>query len=113
MVPKSPLALDIKALTQVSSPYLTPGDTLAPGAEFGLLLRGSKYVGQGDLGQVRKLAERAIGRDDGGWRKQFVSLIDLASALRGEDEGGFKPVMRGGPTGARARRVVTSPLRTT
>jgi Ca-activated chloride channel family protein len=49
-------------------------------AEFGLLLRHSDFRGKADLGHVIAAARDALGKDDGGYRAEFVRL---AEAVRG------------------------------
>ncbi len=53
-------------------------------AEFGLLLRQSKYAGDGDLEQVQELAENAQGTDKEGYRREFLSLVESAALLKGD-----------------------------
>jgi len=53
-------------------------------AEFGMLLRGSKYSGTSTFASARKLASTAMGQDGGGYRREFLSLIDMAARLKGE-----------------------------
>jgi Ca-activated chloride channel family protein len=49
-------------------------------AEFGLLLRHSDFRAKADLGHVIAAARDALGKDDGGYRAEFVRL---AEAVRG------------------------------
>ncbi len=51
-------------------------------AEFGLLLRDSKYRGDADFEQVQSLAERAMGSDKEGYRKEFVTIVENAALLK-------------------------------
>jgi len=50
-------------------------------AEFGMLLRNSKYKGDGDFGMVHLLAGNALGSDVEGYRKEFLQLVNSASAI--------------------------------
>jgi Ca-activated chloride channel family protein len=50
-------------------------------AAFGQLLRGGKYVGNYSYDDVVKLAKSALGRDEDGYRREFVSLVKLADSL--------------------------------
>jgi Ca-activated chloride channel family protein len=50
-------------------------------AAFGQLLRGGKYVGEFGYADVRKLAKGALAEDNDGYRREFVSLVDLARTL--------------------------------
>ncbi len=49
-------------------------------AAFGQKLRGSSYVDM-DWPAIRALASEARGDDDGGYRSEFVQLVDLAQSL--------------------------------
>jgi Ca-activated chloride channel family protein len=46
-------------------------------ALFGLLLRKSAYKGTGNIGMVTDMAKRSLGRDDGGYRNEFLKLIKM------------------------------------
>lgn len=50
-------------------------------AAFGQLLRGGKYISDFDFDDVRALARTALGEDEEGYRREFVSLVKLAQAL--------------------------------
>jgi Ca-activated chloride channel homolog len=50
-------------------------------AAFGLCLRASPQRGSATLGDVREWAERALGRDEHGDRREFLRLVDLAAGL--------------------------------
>ena len=50
-------------------------------AAFGQLLRGGKYVGNYGYGDVERLARGALGEDPDGYRREFVSLVNLAGTL--------------------------------
>ena len=50
-------------------------------AEFGLLLRDSPYQGQASFEQVLAQAKAARGRDEGGYRRQFIELVEQAAQL--------------------------------
>jgi Ca-activated chloride channel family protein len=54
-------------------------------AAFGQLLRGGKYVGNFDYGDVEQLARGALGEDPEGYRREFVSLVKLADSLTPKD----------------------------
>jgi Ca-activated chloride channel family protein len=53
-------------------------------AGFGLLLRDSQYKGNLSYGAVAELAQAAIGEDKGGYRKEFVEMVERAKSLRHE-----------------------------
>ena len=50
-------------------------------AEYGLLLRRSEHRGSATWAQVLSLAREHRGRDEDGYRAEFIRLADLASAL--------------------------------
>jgi len=50
-------------------------------AEFGMLLRGSQYSGNANFDSVIDLARFTCGRDDGGYRGEFICLVRQAQAL--------------------------------
>jgi Ca-activated chloride channel family protein len=50
-------------------------------AAFGQLLRGGKYMGEYGYDDVRALAQTALARDAEGYRREFVSLVQLAQSL--------------------------------
>lgn len=50
-------------------------------AEFGMLLRSSKYKGDGDYSMVRRLAANALSTDIEGYRKEFLKLVSTASSI--------------------------------
>jgi Ca-activated chloride channel family protein len=50
-------------------------------AAFGMLLRDSSYRGDADYKLVQQLARGALGRDEGGYRAEFIRLVALAREL--------------------------------
>ncbi len=46
-----------------------------------MLLRHSKYHGSATFDAVLELAQEGIGRDEGGYRKEFVELVRKAKEL--------------------------------
>lgn len=50
---------------------------------FGQVLRRGRYAEEISLSKVRELAEKAIGDDQYGERKEFLKLVEKASAMRG------------------------------
>ncbi|WP_020592782.1 vWA domain-containing protein [Kiloniella laminariae] len=50
-------------------------------ASFGQILRGSPYIGNMTLNDTTKLAKSALGDDPYGYRREFLTLIDLANSL--------------------------------
>ena len=57
-------------------------------AEFGLLLRGSRFKGEASWKQVLELARGAKGEDRHGYRAEFIQLVEKAELLA---ESGQKP----------------------
>lgn len=52
-------------------------------AEFGLLLRGSEYKGRATYDEVIRTARAAFGKDEEGYRSEFVRLVRLAQSVNG------------------------------
>ncbi len=50
-------------------------------AAFAQQLRGGKYTGQFDYEAIRQLASQARGKDEFGYRGEFIRLVSLAGAL--------------------------------
>jgi Ca-activated chloride channel family protein len=50
-------------------------------AEFGLLLRNSEYKQQSSFSQVVSLAKSAKGKDENGYRSEFVRLVESATSF--------------------------------
>lgn len=50
-------------------------------AEFGLLLRNSKYKGNSSFTLVKNLAQQSLGEDKQGYRQEFIGLVDKAAVL--------------------------------
>jgi len=48
-------------------------------AMFGMLLRNSEYKGSSDYNQVIKIAENAKGKDDEGYKTEFLRLVKIAN----------------------------------
>jgi Ca-activated chloride channel family protein len=49
-------------------------------AAFGMILRDSEYKGSATLDDVLQLARRSLGRDEGGYRAEFVKLVETVRA---------------------------------
>ena len=54
-------------------------------AEFGMLLRNSEFKGSSSFDHVFKTAKAAKGTDAEGYRKEFISLVRKASALKSRE----------------------------
>ena len=65
---------------------LTPNIGFAAAvAQFGMLLRQSEFKGQASWSSAQALARKFRGDDPGGYRAEFVRLLDLAAALEAQD----------------------------
>jgi len=53
-----------------------------PVAEWGMLLRNSKYKAKSSFSQVLDLAKNAIGKDEEGYRKEFIRLVEVSEKLK-------------------------------
>uniref|UniRef100_UPI003563467D YfbK domain-containing protein n=1 Tax=Pontiella sp. TaxID=2837462 RepID=UPI003563467D len=53
-------------------------------AEFGMLLRDSQYKGSASFEDVLKRARAAKGKDDEGYRAEFIRLVEKAELLSNE-----------------------------
>ena len=50
-------------------------------AEFGLLLRNSDFKGEATYAATKKLAKSAKGKDENGYRNEFINMIDTMQSL--------------------------------
>jgi Ca-activated chloride channel family protein len=50
-------------------------------AEFGMLLRNSKHKGDATYDEARQLAQKSLGRDYEGYRRDFLTMIDDAEKV--------------------------------
>jgi Ca-activated chloride channel family protein len=50
-------------------------------AAWGMLLRDSEYCGDFTLAQVAALARASLGEDQGGYRSEFVHLVESARSM--------------------------------
>jgi Ca-activated chloride channel family protein len=67
-----------------TQPLVNTSDNLrfsAAVAEFGLLLRQSKYKGNAQYSEVIKRARAAFGKDEEGYRAEFVRLVKITESL--------------------------------
>ena len=51
-------------------------------AEWGMLLRNSKYKAQSSYNQVLELAKNALGEDKEGYHKEFIDLVELSEKIK-------------------------------
>ena len=51
-------------------------------AEWGMLLTNSKYKAKSSYKQVIDLAKNAIGKDEEGYRKEFIRLVELSEKIK-------------------------------
>jgi Ca-activated chloride channel family protein len=76
------LEYPIRKSSVVSADELSPNFRFAASvAAFGQLLRGGKFIGDFGYGDVAKLAKSALAGDHDGYRREFVSLVELARTL--------------------------------
>ena len=50
--------------------------------EFGMLLRDSKHKGNSNYKGIIKLAKESKGKDDEGYRAEFIKLVETAELLK-------------------------------
>ena len=50
-------------------------------ASFGMILRGSKFVGHANYDTVLEIAESSLGENPESYREEFVALVKLARDL--------------------------------
>jgi Ca-activated chloride channel family protein len=53
-------------------------------AEFGMILRNSKFKGSADWASVAELAKGAKGSDEEGYRAEFLDMVQRAKLLSGK-----------------------------
>jgi Ca-activated chloride channel family protein len=51
-------------------------------AEFGMILRDSKFKGEADFSSVLALAKQSKGKDEDGYRAEFIRLVETAQLLK-------------------------------
>jgi Ca-activated chloride channel family protein len=51
-------------------------------AQFGMILRDSKFKGDADYKSVIALAKQSKGKDDEGYRAEFIRLVEMAELLK-------------------------------
>lgn len=51
-------------------------------AEFGMLLRDSKFKGDSDFKRIIAMAKEAKGKDEEGYRAEFIRLVEMAELLK-------------------------------
>ena len=59
---------------------------MAAVAEFGMLLNNSAFKQGSSFNNARKLADGSIGKDEEGYRKEFIELISKARRLSREED---------------------------
>ncbi len=53
-------------------------------AGWGMLLRGSDYSGDASFSQIASLARAGLGRDEQGYRFEFLTLVEKSASMNGE-----------------------------
>lgn len=86
---KEPKEKTSKLITHIVYDKKTPFDQAgencrfsAAVAEFGMLLRDSKFKGDSDFKSVMTLAKSAKGKDEEGYRAEFIKLVEMAELLK-------------------------------
>ena len=74
----TPIPFSLTDLTQTDDDYRFA----AAVAEWGMLLRDSKYKAKSSYKQVIDLAKNAIGKDEEGYRKEFIRLVELSEKIK-------------------------------
>ncbi len=74
---KYPLETTITEIENQSNNFLFS----AAVAEFGMLLRDSKFKGNASYDNVLKLAKSSKGKDENGYRSEFIGLVETAKNL--------------------------------
>ena len=74
----TPIPFTLTDLTQTDDDYRFA----AAVAEWGMLLRNSKYKAKSSYKQVIDLAKNAIGKDEEGYRKEFIRLVELSEKIK-------------------------------
>jgi Ca-activated chloride channel family protein len=67
--------------SRISARPSTDARFIAAVASFGMLLRDSEYKGNSSAAQVLEQARAALGEDRGGYRAEFVGLVERWRAL--------------------------------
>ena len=73
-----PIPFSLTDLTQTDDDYRFAASV----AEWGMLLRNSKYKAQSSYNQVLELAKNALGEDKEGYRKEFIDLVELSEKIK-------------------------------
>ncbi len=74
---KYPLGTSITELENPSDNFIFS----AAVAEFGMLLRDSEFKGNSNFKQVRELAKNSKGKDENGYRAEFIEMVKTAELL--------------------------------
>ena len=90
---KAPDSDTSKLMTQTvgdeSGPFATASDNLrfaASVAELGMLLRNSPHKGTSTFGQAREIAQKSLGRDIEGYRRDFLAMLSMAEHVPNAEE---------------------------
>ena len=74
----TPIPFTLTDLSQTDDDYRFA----AAVAEWGMLLRNSKYKAKSSYKQVIDLAKNATGKDEEGYRKEFIRLVELSEKIK-------------------------------
>ena len=59
---------------------------------FGMHLRGSRYGGAVGYAEILRIAAAALGKDETGYRAEFIEMVKQAAQLSGQDVAGIPGV---------------------
>lgn len=86
---KEPKESTSQLITKVLNDHKTPFEQSSENcrfscavAEFGMLLRDSKYKGDAGYSEILSLAKASKGKDEDGYRAEFIRLVEMAELLK-------------------------------
>jgi len=86
---KEPKEIKSKLITHIVTDKKMPFESASENcrfscavAEFGMLLRDSKFKGNADFKNIMMMAKNAKGIDDEGYRAEFIKLVETAELLK-------------------------------
>jgi len=86
---KEPKERKSKLITEVVTDIKKPFESMSENckfssavAQFGMLLRDSKFKGEADYKSVITLAKQSKGEDEEGYRAEFIRLVEMAELLK-------------------------------
>ena len=86
---KEPKESTSKLITEIVNDRIAPFKSTSENckfssavAEFGMILRDSKFKGESDFKTVLALAKESKGKDEDGYRAEFIRLVEMAELLK-------------------------------